>query len=251
LSRVGSPRELSFRIRKILSSSPTSQLDRLVTVPDCTLALAAGWERVCRTLPEEERDEAIGLNEQAVSRFLGLLEGRIQFPIPEPWEASVKAAKGYSQRHINFARPKPADQSVIREGHLRRVGSQWMVKQESQLIKLPAEDGFGPIDYAAAERAGGTVYVALYGSPPYPYKLFAVDRATGRVLWSSKVWAISDWRGYSGQESHDVFLRSAGETVAVFGISGPAVYVDGFDQKTGENRFRFSTAYFDRSSPRE
>jgi hypothetical protein len=114
----------SDQIRKILSSCPPAELDRLTTGLDCTLALAAGWERVCRTLPSHEQDEAIGLNEQAVSRFMALLKWRLHTPIPEPWETSVKDARGHNQRHINFARPKIAYQSVIRED-CRRLWGHW------------------------------------------------------------------------------------------------------------------------------
>jgi hypothetical protein len=40
-------------------------------------------------------------------------------------------------------------------------------------------------------------------------------------------------------------MRSTDETLVVFGISDNAVYVEVFDRLTGENRCRFSTAYFD------
>jgi hypothetical protein len=71
------------------------------------------------------------------------------------------------------------------------------------------------------------------------------------TVWSSKTWAAGNWVGYSGPGWHDVFVREAGETVAVFGVTSSAVYVETFKSETGENRCRFSTAYFDRSSPRE
>jgi hypothetical protein len=251
LSGVGSPRELAVRIGKLLSSSSTSDLDRVVTDPDSTVALAAGWERVCRTLPKADRDEAISPDKQAISRFLGLLEGRARCPIPKAWEASVKSAKGRSQGRISFTRPKLQDGLLKGQRTLERVGELWTVKMDGQFIKLPAADGLGIVNCAAVELAGEKAFVALYGWPPTPYRLFAVDRASGKVLWSSKAWAAGNWLHYSGQGWHDVFVRFAGETLTVFGTAGSTVYVEAFDNMTGECRWRYSTAYFDESSPRE
>jgi outer membrane protein assembly factor BamB len=89
----------------------------------------------------------------------------------------------------------------------------------------------------------------LYGSPS-TYRLFAVDQGTGKVVWSSKVWGSSKvWpRGVianSGPDWHFVSMRPSGGTLVVFGLSGTGIYVEAFDRKTGENRCRFSTAYFD------
>jgi len=249
--RAGSPRDLAVRIGTLLSSSPTSELNHLVTAPDCTVALAAGWERVCRTLPEKEQDELVSPDDEAVFRFLGLLEGRIQFPIPEAWEAAVKSGKAYSQREFRFSRPNRGKQPFPEHGLLRRTGRQWIVEKDRQLIKLPADDGLGPVDYAAVEFAGERAYTALYSWPPAPYRLFATDRGSGQILWSSSVWAAGNWLAYSGSGWHFVTMRSAGDKLAVFGISSRTVYAEVFDKKTGENRCRFSTAYFDAASPRK
>jgi hypothetical protein len=251
LGRVGSPRELSIQIRNLLTSSSRSDLDRLVTVSDCNIALAAGWERVCRTLPEREQDEPIAPDGLAISRFLGLLEGRLQFPIPQAWEASIKAAKGYRQRDIGFPRSKVAERALTTQTPLRRVGSLWLVKEGRELIKLPADKVLGRVNVATVVLSNERAYVALYGWPPSPFRLFAVARGSGEVVWSSKVWAAGDWLSYSGPGWHDVFMCSAGETIAVFGNCGTTVYIEAFDKKTGECHCRFSTAYFDKNSPRE
>ena len=197
-SRVGSSRELAARIGKLLSSSPTSGLKHLATVLDSNVALAAGWERVCRTVPMREQDELVDPDPEAISRFLGLLEGRIQFSIPEEWEAAVKSAKAYRQRDFRFSQPEHGKQPFPGHGLLKRVGHQWVVKKDGQLIKLPASRGLGPVDFAVVEFAGERAFTALFGWPPAPYKLFATDRASGGVIWLSSVWAAGEWRGYSG-----------------------------------------------------
>ena len=91
----------------------------------------------------------------------------------------------------------------------------------------------------------------MYGSLSDAYRLFAVNQGNGKVIWFSKVWGLTRImpRGVivntSGPNWHVVSMRSSGETVVVFGFSWAAVYFESFDRKTGVNRCRFSTAYFD------
>jgi hypothetical protein len=253
MSQARSARELAARIRKFVLPSPTGELDHLVAAADCNVALASGWERVRRTLPVEEQNELIVPDRQAISRFLGLLEGRIQFPIPEAWESAVKSAKAHGQANIVFSVPKHGDQPSPGHGLLRRDGDQWIVVKNSQLIKLPpADGGSGPINYAAVELADEWAYTALYGPFPIPYTLSATDRGSGKIIWSSKVWANGDWGGYSGTGGHFIIIRSTREEIAVFGITSfGSAYVEVFGKKTGENRCRFCTRYSDENAPRK
>jgi hypothetical protein len=93
LSRARTPRELAIGINRSVSSAPMDDLHRLVTDPDCTVALAAGWERVWRTLPTEEQDEPVVPDGDVVACFLGLLEGRIHITIPKEWETAVVSGR--------------------------------------------------------------------------------------------------------------------------------------------------------------
>jgi hypothetical protein len=251
LSLARSPRELAVRLNKLLSSSSTIELNRLVAEPDTTVALAAGWERVSRTLPASRQEEPLAPDDQAISRFLGLLEGRIQIPVPAAWEAAVKSVKAHRQGEVRFSRVKEAGQPFPDGAFLRRAGERWIVKKDGHLIKLPANDGLGPVDFAAVEIAPERAYTALFGWPPVPYELSATDRGSGEIVWSTRVWATGDWLSYSGTGWHFVAIRSARESVAVFGISFDSVYVEVFDKNTGKNSCRFSTANFDTNSPRK
>ncbi len=104
-STARSPEEFAARIGKLVLTCPTSDLKRLATGPDCDTALAAGWELVCRTVPNALEGELVTPDARATSRFLGLLEGRVQFPIPDEWEAAVKSAKRHPPRNFRFAGP--------------------------------------------------------------------------------------------------------------------------------------------------
>ena len=163
----------------------------------------------------------------------------------------MKSVKVRGQREFRFSCPNRGEQPFPGHGLLSRADHQWIVKKDRRLIKLPAHDELGPVDYAAIEFAGERAYTALYGWPPIPYKLFATDQGSGEIIWSSSVWATGDWMNYGGSGWHFVTMTSASEKLAVFGITYRTVYVEVFDKKTGENRCRFSTAYFDAASPRK
>jgi hypothetical protein len=256
LSGTHSTDELADRIAKFLSDTRRSDLDRLMSASECTAALAAGWERVRRTMPETEEKDVVSPDLLAITRFLGLVEGRLQVPVPKTWEEALKSAMGYGPKSIWFPR---SDGVLVERFHeewrLERDGAHWLLKKDNRLIKLPIEDHSGPIENASVVCAGEWWYVALYGSFSQ-YKLFAVDQGTGKVMWSSHVWGTTKVYppgiiGFgSGSDWHVATLRLSGETLVVFGFSGCAVYVEAFDRKTGENRCRFSTAYFERVSPR-
>ena len=59
LSQPGSPEELAARFGKLLLTSTRSDLDRLASISDCTAAMAAGWERVRRTMPETQQKAVV------------------------------------------------------------------------------------------------------------------------------------------------------------------------------------------------
>jgi hypothetical protein len=250
LSGTRSPEELAGRIAKLLPTSTGRGLDRLVTASDCTTALAAGWERVRQTMPETKQEATATPDPLGIARFLGLIEGRLRVPVPKAWEEVLKSARGQDRNSIYFP---PCDLELTerrsRKWMLEREGANWLVKQDKQVIKLPAEAKLGPISQVTVECVGNTTYAALYGSS-FKYRLFAIDQSNGRIMWSSFVWGASKvWPAgvaamYSGSERYHVNICSSGETLVVFGLSGLAMYIEVFDCTTGVNRCRFSTEYF-------
>jgi hypothetical protein len=251
-NEAGTPIELAKRIGTLFSATSDKELDLLVTNPDSTIALSAGWERVRRTMPQAKQPGLVGPDSSAMSRFLGLLEGRIRFPIPGDWEIIVKDVNGYNRDQIGFSLDEVLDRSV--EGHegatpvsLQRSGDKWIVKQGDWTVMLPVEKYQGSLDKAAVETDGETAYVAVYEWPPYPYKLYAVHRSDSKVIWTTEVWAAGDWMGYEGPPGqHIAEIRSTDQEIAVFGVADTTAYIEVFDKRTGENKYRFGTAYFQR-----
>jgi hypothetical protein len=250
LSRVDSPSQLAARVGTLVSGSVMSEVARLVSASDCATSLAAGWERVRRTIPEAKRQGLVSPDSAALSRFLGLVEGRVQAPVPEAWEAAVKSTKGSSRMAIFFSCPEPVE-GALKRTRPRREAHEWIVEKDGLSIRVSAEDGLGPIDNAAVDIDTKAVYIGLYGWPPVPYRLLAIDRASKKVIWSSKVWAAGGLKGYGGQGWHFAETRLGGETLTVFGISEGSAYIEVFDKNTGENRCRFSTSYFDVTTPQQ
>jgi hypothetical protein len=142
-------------------------------------------------------------------------------------------------------------QSAAENMRPTRDGSKWIVKRHGLLIMLPVEDRVGPVDHFALHLDGDTAYVALYAWPPIPYRLLAVNVRSGKVKWSTKVWAAGGLINYDGQGWHLAELRLTRETVAVFGISEGDAYVEVFGKESGDCRCRFSTSYFDAIQPRK
>jgi hypothetical protein len=54
LTSAKTPDQLADRIDGLLASRGRSDLDRMISAPDRTTAIAAGWERVRRTMPEAD-----------------------------------------------------------------------------------------------------------------------------------------------------------------------------------------------------
>jgi hypothetical protein len=93
--------------------------------------------------------------------------------------------------------------------------------------------------------------VSVFGdAPANPYTVFAFERKSNTILWTSGVWAGEGFLprggigGYPGPGKVDLVIN--GNTVTVFGVVsyGALAYIERFDLKTGQNLSRFNTAYY-------
>jgi hypothetical protein len=242
LERAETPEELANRLNDVLSKSTGGDLNRLIASQDTTLALAAAFERVRRTVPGQKSGARIRPDTHAVTRFLGFVEGRIKVVIPELWEEVVKS-DSIPEKLLKGSLPEVSK--------LKLDGDDWIVKTDNGTIKLPAENGSARADAAAVQSDGEIAYVAVYGPFPVPYRLLAVNRRTGKVIWSTKVWGVGGLRDYQGPAIYFANIRLTDDLVAVFGFYNSAGYIEVFDKKTGENRGRFCNAYFDKIQPQK
>ena len=248
----GSPGASTQCHRERVSDASMEHLRQLLSDSDCGVALAAGWEIVRRSAPQEKRPNTTALDESALSRFLGLVEGRTSIAVPQVWEAVLFSATFNSDRDLYFSRLKaPGSKAILdaegrvdaHRGTVRREGDRWTVESKSGMWSLTARDY--PADIAAIMLTDRNAYVAVYGSEPFPYTLFAVDRSSSKVLWSTEVRADGGSMDHTGTWWHEVQLRLNRDTLIVFGISVSVAYIEAFDAETGKGLYKFSTLYSD------
>lgn len=259
LQAAEEPQDIARSCHRLFTQASEEGLRGFLAHADHGVALAAGWERVRRTIPTIVDEEAYTKPDRtAVSRFLGLVEGRLQMSLPPVWEAALRAASSNGRENIWFAWPydkaatMPAvhgdDAQEIRRVESRREGDRYLVTVGDKTWTLPYADiGRGVF----VELAGDTTFVALYEDTATPYQLYAIDEESGKVRWEADVWAGTVPTGGTGLSWHNVEVRVHGNEVVVFGVSGNAAYVETFDVKTGKSLCRFGTGYFEFDEPAE
>jgi hypothetical protein len=197
-------------------------------------------------MPSDEQRQLVVPDSQAMASFLALVEAKLNAPIPKSWQRIVQGANGVSRKNLGFSGTTLIDLTQREIIPAKRSHGAWTVVKDGITIKFAGAADSGAIDGAAVELACDKAFVALYGWPPIPYPLFAVDRASGRIIWSSEVRATGDLTAWDGLGFHLATMRLTGDRLIVFGVSGEAAYIEVFDIKTGVNRGRFNTFYFRR-----
>lgn len=245
------PEELAWSYHELFMKASEEQLRGLLSHTNDGVALAAGWERVRRTIPEGDELADVKPERTALSRFLGLVEGRLHMPLPPIWEAALQSTSSNGRANIWFGDPDEIGAKVVvhgdatendRRADFRCEDHQCRVTVGDKTWLLPSED---LVETMFVELSRTTAFVALYCWPPASYTLYAIDRESGKAFWTSKVWAHGDLCMWTGRGWHHVELRTRGNAVVVFGVEGSVAYVEEFDAGTGKNLCRFATSYFE------
>lgn len=251
------PEDIARSYHDLFIKASQDELCSFLACPDNRVALAAGWERVRRTIPKVLDEDAEGEPEKtALSRFLGLAEGRLQMSLPPFWEAALRGTNSNGRDNIWFAFPKGAawpnshgdDAWKNRRVELRHQDDRCVVTVGDRTWTLPCESYMRD---AFVELAGDTVFVALYEETACQYRLHAINEKSGQARWEADVWAGTVPTGGTGLSWHNVEVRVHGNEVVVFGVSDNAAYVETFDVKTGKSLCRFGTGYFEFDEPAE
>jgi hypothetical protein len=257
LRKRETPEALAEAYCVLFRDATDEELRQLTAHPNSGLALAAGWERVRRTVPVARQKNIVCPDKCVLCRFLGLVEGRVQVPVPRVWCTAVEAAKSYGCSSIQFPllalqhdveggyRVPGVNCPVFPEGRVsvRREGDRLLLTLNSRTWSL-LDKGYGRPPPVRALLAKDRLFVAVYISAPAPFHLYALDSSSGDVIWSTKVWAEGGFVDYTGVGSHEVEMQVQGNCVVVFGVAGGAMYIETFDTSTGKNMWRFGTGYF-------
>jgi hypothetical protein len=254
------PQALAKLFQARFEGASDEQLQKFASGDDAGDAIAAGWETVCRSLlaaianppaPNPAIPHAIVHPDKGtMSHFLDIVDARTG-GAPTLWKSAVSSFWSYSDKSAHafsgvpgpLAPPAPSA-TVQRQGRNTLV----IVDPLNQWT-IPGQAG----SQASAALTDGVAYVAAYNWPPGPFTVYAIDRKTSAVIWSSRVWAEDGFlvavggRGAGRMElkvSPGDAMKVSGDTLVVFGVAGEAAYIERFDLKTGENLSRFCTKYY-------
>jgi hypothetical protein len=223
------------------------------------VAIGAAWARVQRTVPVEEQPRPVHPDAEAISRFLGFVEGKLPAPIPKFWEQGVRKASARKRSFIGFEFVPKREAGQIVYKPVR--GDLWApegITIEARGLPLYVSNGDVtarlttdiftskwtiPGPRISIAFAGCKYFLAHHSSNCWPYYLHRVDASTGQIEWSTEVRAAGGTWDYTGPPgSHSVAIACTDEIVVVFGLDFDAAYIEGFERATGKNLYRFSTA---------
>ncbi len=253
LLHATSTSELARAYRQLFDNTLTDDLPKLIANSNTSISMAAAWERVRRKVPNGYRADKVRPDPEVVSRFLGVVEGCTQVPLPQAWENAIRSTKARGRNDFVFdtyfptnavMRPGVININGTAAGETRKEGNRCIIEMPDKKWSFELERGTSDVDNVTIAMAGATAIVAPSEWPPMPYLLYAVQPDTGTVNWSTSVWCAGDFCGYEGQGSHHVNLKLRDQEVFVFGFSENTAYIEWFDLKTGKNLGRFGTGYF-------
>lgn len=217
------------------------RLQSLSNDSDTSIALKASFELVA------DREYGVKLSPENQRAFLRILEERTTLRPPDWWSKRLLDDYPFDDK-VEFRYARIVD-------YKDEVGL--FLDQRKLVIPNPefayiAEtfSVHGRGHYYLAKIDSPHSYLARCDDPSFGLDLFCVESATGKVVWSTRVW--EDWMvhpsvGISGdREQHNAQLEMTDRIIVVwgYGLLGDT-YLEAFDRKTGRNLFRFSTVELD------
>jgi hypothetical protein len=250
-----------------LEHTPDDPVGQLVAGSNTSVAIGAAWERVRRAIePRGAAQPAVG-REAAISRFLGVVEGRLGVALPAWWEQAVQTA-GHREESVgvsfdfgefpdNASRPpelhvvvpdRPGRLAVraLRNVTVEEHDDHWLIRRGDDTCRLPirvVHETRRLVGLLSVAFSDGRCYVALFNESIGPYQLTALDTATGNVLWTTRVWTATPSGGSTGSPSNWVDIDASKDRIVVLGMMTTGVYIESFDARTGTASLRFGTNY--------
>ncbi len=239
--------EFAASIRRQVVTVSENTLANLVAAENPNIAIAAAWERVCRTIPAQRQDVPVHPPRESLERFLGFVEGRMQCSPPQFWQDAVLSTSGTNRSYISFDIPMgkyaatlPTAPIEIKAERDRLIinasGEQWIVPQSAPT---------GTDICGALCETDSVAYIAVYHPVPVSFFIHAINRKDGALKWTARVWSAGALRNYQGPNWHLVGLQLSGANLLVFGASATSIYLEAFDKLSGLNVLRFSDEYLE------
>ncbi len=241
---------LSQFIRENIRKAPSSELDKLVENPDMTISLAAGWERVLRTIPEKSGDGLHAVDKKATTQFLKLVRQRVGVPIPKLWYKTVEKTMHNYDGSVWFLPGLGYDreldkrfQWVSSRSKLVQKDGLWSAVRGRTTVALPTDIIQDRRQFVSLIQTKDIAYVAFPSDIFYPYKLYSLSLKNHTIRWSADVWIF----GYVGMATGwwpppGIEFAISGSKLFIFGYC-LYPYLEVFDIDTGKNLYRFCPGY--------
>jgi len=269
------PRDLIRARSAVFEHATMEQIHDLKMSNQHSVALYAAWrELICNSQLAMKHGR---LEEAAVQRFMGFVEGRLMMRLPTWWQQTLQSARvldtlpplfeapdwqsTYRSKGVAVLRsppyicrvgdcestkvqPERSEFGAPADVAFRSENENLIVTVAGRSVTLPSalfeRESFGQLDVLLE---GKHCYLALHTERGYAFPLICVSE-DGGVKWRTIVWSAA-CRGSTGYGYQQVTLSADEVTITVFGAEPHALFIERFDKKDGKNVFRFSTWYYD------
>jgi hypothetical protein len=227
---------------------------------DLSISLHSGWEHykkvINRPMSLPNRSDAV-FDRESISQFTKFAEDRLDVALPNWWREAILNGEVFPGRHHAFLdRTMPKLRFVKDVGVFVADGIELAVSDDEVVMRTKDKSVKFPVSLIPDDQGmlftttlgEQNWYIARYPEKGYPFLLRSMGRKDGKAVWTAHVWAVR--RGAStGVGSHRVEILERKDSVYVFGRESHGMYLEGFDKRSGNCRFRFCTSYW--GSPSE
>jgi hypothetical protein len=250
--------EAAKRFAELFASRTREELKGLKQSDHAGLALAATWQLLYREQGEAveqlDKNEPQKIRQDSASYFLGFLDARTNAESPDWWRRSALGATITHRRYAGFPRPEnwvfhetpigPRSATPVKRSEQSLVfsagGKEFQIRHdvlERHLTRIGLKESAAYIAFAPGKEH---YYFAAYSEAGFPFRMACFGAVDHAYKWTADVWAANR-HALEGKSFHMVEIRESERAVLVYGLEPSALYVEGFDIKTGKALFRFST----------
>jgi hypothetical protein len=251
----------SERFRELVKLVGRKGLSNLKLHADNSIAIQAAWSEALNSLSDKDKEHFyVPKDRVATSRFFGFLEGRAGISIPKWWtvkmspsELDIKKRERWRRRSKKFGPDEfvyhqtglhsikgPTDTFLMRDkgAVVLKIGDDQARLPES-ISKLLDDRN----DYQITGCfSPSTCYVAIHDSIGASHSIWSLSRDSEEVNWQKRVNGCLWSGGTTGFHESHVEVALQGDKLLVFGAAGTGFYAAGFESRSGEELFQFSTA---------
>jgi hypothetical protein len=278
-------RQTQRTVMELFQSASNDRIEELKGHSHDQIALHAAWEQVRRTIRnvpnpgtadgEGEYPDPPKIDERALQRFLGFLEGRFQLSLPEWWATRLAGAYAHVG-DISYLHFISDPEQLTSENDMEsdkvpysKTESGLYAAEGTSVKKLPTGDFnvqigelscdipghfFGDaeefdypiqVPYLTATMSAERCVFAFRTGGTFSgrFRIHCLDRKSSALLWSAKGLQHVTGGGSGRGHYHWVAMRQRGDRLYVFGMLGYLVSIDTYSMKDGTKLTSFDTHY--------